>query len=236
MLNIIEFLDASKVSLISEMAELSPTVNDEVERLWHEEQKRRQVDLFNGIILSATSVSSLGILGTAVEYRRLIAQRARPELYDILHVRPVAVSGLLECADGYVFGRRAKTVSQDSGSWELAPSGGLDVSSAQVGQDIDCYAQIFTELHEELGIKADMITNTHTFCVIEDQQSHVVDIGITMTTSLSEDAVLRAHAEKGSQEYEELRIVPRDKVSGFISDASHTFSSVSILLLEYYLR
>jgi len=236
MLKIIEFLDTSKVSLIGEMAELSPIVEDEIERLWQEEQRRRKASLFNGKILSATSVSSQEILGVAVEYRHLIAQRARPELYEFLRVRPVAVSGLLECADGFIFGKRGGSVSQDSGLWELAPSGGLDLSTTRVGQEIDCRAQILTELHEEIGLKADAMTSTRTFCMIEDQHSHVLDIGISMKSTLSGSTILEAHRKGGSQEYEKLHIIPRAELSTLINDAAHSLVGVSRELLEYYLR
>lgn len=133
MLSVHQFFPMARIRISNISTPLSAEVEAEVEHLWQVEQQRRGKALFNGKILSAIEVSPQQIIGRIVEYRHLIAQRARPELFDVLNVRPVAVSGLFECADGLVFGRRAGSMTQDAGLWELVPSGGIDTSKAVGG-------------------------------------------------------------------------------------------------------
>jgi len=133
MLKVTQFSASAIVQVNATPLTLSNVIEAEVERLWQAEQARRGKALFNGKILSAVEITPNGILGQIVEYRHLIAQRAQPELFGALNVRPVAVSGLLDCANGIVFGRRAGSMTQDAGLWELAPSGGLDTSKVAGG-------------------------------------------------------------------------------------------------------
>src|SRR6185295_13703559 len=134
-----------------DQADLAPGVDVEVETLWQAERQRR--DVFNGRILSAVEITPNRLLGRVVEYRRFVAQQANPALFDVLRVRPVGVSGVLHCADGLVFGRRAAGLTQGAGLWELVPSGSLDVPpGARQGAQIDYRAQILAELSQEIGI------------------------------------------------------------------------------------
>src|ERR1700733_13935178 len=102
MLAVHEWFSTSTVVLLDSTVTPSVSVQSEVEQLWQAEQQRSGKPLTNGRILSAVEISPQRILGRVAEYRHLIAQRARPELFDVLRVRPVAVSGVLECADGLV--------------------------------------------------------------------------------------------------------------------------------------
>src|SRR3990167_3983338 len=140
------------VKVVEAQPALSASLENEIEHLWIAEQNRRGKAIFNGSIMSATNVSCSGIEGCIVEYRYLIAQKANPDLFDTLRVRPVAVSGLLECADGLVFGRRANAMTQDAGLWELVPSGGIDANHLTLPARVDFSSQLLQELHEELGL------------------------------------------------------------------------------------
>src|SRR3990167_8022635 len=192
MLNVQSIMDYEfTVSVVGEPPTLSAELENEVERLWLAEQNRRGKAIFNGRIMSASTVSSDGIHGYIVEYRHLIAQRARPELFDVLQVRPVAVSGLFECADGIVFGRRAGSMMQDAGLWELVPSGGIDTSKINDSRHspvkVDFLSQILSELHQEIGIQSSFVSSIHPFCLVDDKNSHVLDIGISIVSSLAYD-------------------------------------------------
>lgn len=178
---------------------LSADLENEVERLWLAEQERRGKAIFNGRIMSASTVSSNRIHGYIVEYRLLVAQRAKPALFKELQVRPVAVSGLFECTDGIVFGRRAGSMTQDAGLWELVPSGGIDTSKinddASPTVNVDLSSQILTELHQEVGIKSDFASSVNPFCLVDDTDSHVLDIGIAIGSTLSYDEILTIHRD-----------------------------------------
>ena len=216
---------------------LSSDLANEVEVLWQAEQKHRGKAIFNGRIMSALMVDSLGIHGCVTEYRYLIAQRARPELFPVLQVRPVAVSGLFKCADGIVFGRRSGMTTQDAGLWELVPSGGIDTREDKVKQlqeKVDYLAQILTELHEETGIGSDAVLNVRPFCLVDDTDSHVLDIGIAMISSLSANEVLRMHGEATAKEYDELRVIPLSEVEAFIQGEASQLVGVSMMLIQHF--
>jgi hypothetical protein len=236
MLAVREWFSTSTVVLLDSTVTLPLSIQSEVEQLWQAEQRRCGKPLSNGRILSAVEISPLRIRGRVVEYRHLIAQRARPELFDVLRVRPVAVSGVLECADGIVLGRRAATMTQDAGLWELVPSGGIDTSSVPVGAEVDYRAQILTELHEEIGIDAEWVTSIRPFCLVDDLDSHVLDIGIAMESPLSAGAVLKLHREAATGEYDELRVVDRAEVGRFIQGEASQLVGVSAMLIQESVR
>jgi hypothetical protein len=223
------------------LPKLSNDLENEIEHLWISEQHRQDSALFNGRILSASIVSCNGIEGCIAEYRHLIAQTACPELFDYLRVRPVAVSGLLECADGIVFGRRAVSMTQDAGLWELVPSGGIDANKINddpeyLTVEIDIVSQLLTELHEETGIKSDSISGIYPFCLVDDTDSHVLDIGLVIKSSLSSDEILRAHRKNATKEYDRLRFIPRAEICKFIQEEASRLVGVSTVLIQHFLE
>ena len=211
-------------------AKVSAAAEKEVERLWRLEQTRRG-EIFNGRILSALDVTSERILCRMAEYRHLVAQRKRHELYQVLKVRPVAVSGLFQCADGIVFGRRADRVTEEPGLWELVPSGGLDASKAAVGDQVDYRSQILTELREEIGIGSSSVNCLGPLCLVDDSHSHVLDIGVELSSSLSAEAISITHREVVSKEYDQLRVVPLGDVDNFIKAEASQLVAVSKALV-----
>jgi hypothetical protein len=220
--------------LLDRRISLSALVESEVENLWLAEQRRRGTSIFNGSIFSAVEIVPLRISGRAVEYRHWVAQKARPELFDVLDVRPVAVSGLLECAEGIVFGRRGAAVTQDAGSWELVPSGGLDARNRVPGE-VDYCGHCMTELREEIGIDSNAVVSVKPFCLVEDLDSHVLDIGVAMESPLDADTVLRIHRAAVSKEYDELRVVPRAALAEFgRSEAAQLVRVSAALLGRFY--
>lgn len=235
MLRVQEFLPTATVTVCGMTSTLPSSVEAEVESLWLAEQQRRGKFLFNGQILSAVSISSERIIGRVVEYRHLIAQRARPDLFDHLMVRPVAVSGLFKCADGIVFGRRSGTMTQDAGLWELVPSGGIDTSKGiKEGGEIDYRAQIIAELQEEIGIDPSSVSLVRPFCLVEDPVSHVLDIGIALVSPLSYDSVRRVHHETAKKEYDELCVIPSTELDSFVKDKKSELVCVSRMLIEHF--
>lgn len=212
---------------------LSGGVDAEVERLWQAEQTRRGNRLFNGKILSAIEVASDGILARIVEYRHLIAQRDNPDLFEALNVRPVAVSGLLECPEGILFGRRAAMTTQHAGLWELCPSGGLEMSAFVRDGAVDYRAQILAELREEIGVVAGAVSDVNPFCVVEDLASHVVDIGIELHSTLSALQLRMLHHNSATKEYDELLIVRRENIVEFMASSRLQLVDVSATLIEY---
>ena len=96
------------------------------------------------------------VTGHLTEYRRVVAQMERPELFAELGVRSFAVCGVLRCAGGVVVGRRHRAANYQAGMWQLAPAGSVDAGA--VGEDgaVDLRRQLFGELREELGLSVRM--------------------------------------------------------------------------------
>jgi hypothetical protein len=174
--------------------------------LW-EEEVARHPGRFDGRILSLVSGDADGLAGEWVPYSWAMAQRRERELFDDLRVRPLAVSGLLACPEGLVIGRRSVAMASDGGLWELVPSGGIDPRSDRGGA-IDLAAMILAELHEEIGLAAEVVEVGAPFVVVEDDDNHVVDIGLPLSTRQPFTAIAAAFAPLAGREYDALGLIP----------------------------
>lgn len=139
---------------------------------------------------------------------------------------------MLECPAGLVFGRRANSVTQDAGCWELCPSGGLDVSQVAVGADVDYRAQLMVELAEETGLTAEAVTTVAPFCLVEDMESHVIDVGISLGTPLSVEEMMARH-RRANGEYAEIAVVARADLGDFLARHGGHVARASAALVEF---
>lgn len=220
------------VTATTERLLLGPALDRRVDGLWRQEQARRAAPLFNGELLSVVSLAPSRIEARVAEYRCFVAQRGDPSLSAQLRVRPLAVSGLLRCRDGIVFGRRAATSTQDAGRWELVPSGGVDRRALWPDGKVDVIGQLTDELREEIGCSPASVTSAEPFLLVEDTASGVVDIGIHLVLDLDAVTVLASHCAAGTAEYDELRIVPISDVRQFVEQADPPVIEVSLALLR----
>jgi hypothetical protein len=220
------------VTATTERPSLDPELDRQVEALWWQEQTKRATPLFNGELISVVSLAASRIGARVAEYRCFVAQRGDPTLSVHLNVRPLAVSGLLRCRDGVVFGRRAATNTQDAGHWELVPSGGVDRRALRPDGNVDVIGQLMDELREETGCSPGVISSAEPFLLVEDTTSGVIDIGIDLTLDLDSAAVLAAHHAGATTEYEALRIVPTSDLREFVDHAGSGVVEVSLALLR----
>jgi hypothetical protein len=203
------------------MPPLDPALDAAVEALWRTAAARVAAGgagaLFNGRVFSADTIAPDAITGHLTEFRRIVAQMERPALFDALQLRPLAVCGVLRCADGIVFGRRHASAVYQAGLWQLPPAGSVD--SGAVGPDgvVDVSRQLRAELHEEVGLSPDDVDAPVPLCVVEHAGSHVCDFGMALTTRLSSEAVLAAHRTRGNGEYPTLRIVGLADLPAFLA-------------------
>jgi len=203
---------------------LDDALDAEVERLWETAQARLGGTLFNGRVFSTDSIRTNLLTGHWTEYRRVVAQLERPELFDQLALRPTATGGVLLCADGVVFGRRPRHAIYQGNLWQLPPAGSLDPSAARADGSVDALAQIFTELEEEMGLTRDAIASTRLLCLAEHHGSHVLDLGILLRTTLREQDIRATHAARGNAEYAELRIVREADLATAVSRMGNTLT------------
>lgn len=203
-----------------------------VDEIWREEVHNRNNALFNGAMLSVASFDGETVVAWSGEYRWFLAQRREPELFDALKMRPLAVSGILSCDGGVVFGQRTRSVEMDAGLWELVPSG--SVPPPKAGAGVDLANHLLTELEEEVSIDRHFILDApKAFALIEDDESHVIDIASAMHVTLSAGEIVAAFGTRSAKrEYARLEIIPSADVRRYRQYRGGSLSAVSHLLLE----
>ena len=200
-----------RVVVARPMPPLPAALEAEVARLWQAARAARP-KIFNGAIFSADEFTPEVIRGHWSEFRRSLAQIERPELYEELRVRSLAVNGVIRCAAGVLIGRRNARAVYQAGQWQLPPAGSLDRSAENADGSIDVRRQLLSELEEELGIAAAEIGAITPLCLVEHPGTHVTDFGMEMRTTLDAAALLAAHAASGNTEYEEMHVLPPARI------------------------
>lgn len=231
-----KFSDDSEIVLSQNKLQLDAKMSCAADNILSLEQQKGEKKLFNGTFLSATKCSNLTISAIMVEYKYYLAKLIDPILFGHLQIVPIAVSGILECKDGFVFGKRSRTVIQDSGKWELTPSGGIDCTNFTLGKPIDFKSQLLIELKEELGINSDAISDIKTFCYVFDPVSSVLDIGIWMKCSLDAKTIEARYEKLLLKEYDELSFVRKDCLERFFKHNSSQLVGISQELLNQHFR
>jgi len=212
---------------------LPPATKDRVEDIWTAEKQRRGGSLFNGRLFSVSTNDWAGrITGWLAEYKWFLAQRREPSLFDVLRVQPLAITGLLHCKDGIVFGHRAGHVEQDAGLWELVPSGGIDGSTVKGDGSISLSDQALAELEEEIGIAANVLSSEPVaFAIVYDEDSHVSDVGISLRTDVTKKMIISKFMSLPNREYVELECVASNLVGDFVQQRGRQLAPVSQALL-----
>lgn len=215
---------ATEVSarITAEMPALSPALDALVERMWQQACVRMARGtagaLFNGKVFSADRITPTLITGHLTEFRRIVAQFERPALFAELGLRPLAVCGVLCCAEGVVVGRRHVDAIYQAGLWQLPPAGSVDASAVAPDGTVDLPHQILLELREELGLPPETVGRPRPLCVVEHADTHVCDLGMALHTALAGEAVLASHATAGNQEYEPLAVIPFAHLQRFVAE------------------
>jgi hypothetical protein len=194
-----------------------------VERLWqaacHRVAAAGGGRLFNGRVFSADSISPHLVIGHLTEFRRIVAQMEQPKLFAALGVRPLAVCGVLRCANGVVVGRRHHAAIYQAGMWQLPPAGSVDAGTVDAGGIVDLSRQLLSELREELGLCPHTVDEPRPLCIVEHPGSHVSDLGLALVTNLTAEEVLAAHRADGNAEYDMLLVVPEVRLAAFLVEA-----------------
>jgi hypothetical protein len=81
---------------------------------------------------------------------------------------------------------------------------------------VDVVAMLLTELAEEIGLQAHDVSNPCPLGMVEHAGSHVLDLGIALTTPRSATEILAIHAASGNGEYDPLMIVPHAELQAFL--------------------
>lgn len=211
-----------RVRVTARMPALPPAIDAAVEHLWQAAIRRVAEGgagkLFNGQVFSADHIAPHEITGHMTEFRRIVAQMDDPALGETLNLRPLAVCGVVQCADGIVIGRRPTGAVYQAGLWQLPPAGSVDHHALRPDGGIDLIGQIITELTEELGLTADQVGEPRPFVTVEHPGSRVTDLGIMLHTDLSGAAIKEAHRARANTEYDPLLVVGTDAIAAFVAE------------------
>lgn len=216
-----EVAEGLVVRVIAGLPALPAELDAAVERLWREACAIAEAGgagrLFNGAVFSADRLSPGEIGGHMTEFRRVVAQMRDPAMFAALGLRPLAVCGVLRCADGLVLGRRHVDAVYQPGQWQFPPAGSVDSASLRPDGRIDIAGALLAELAEELGLGADAVDAPRPLCIVEHPVSHVCDLGLALRTRLGGAAVLAAHHAHGNSEYDPLLVVAEPELPGFLA-------------------
>jgi hypothetical protein len=233
MLSIAKFGLTSTIKISEDLFFIPPEINKKINSIWDIESKKRDGFIFNKKILSAVTITDRCIYAKITEYRNFIAQKICPELFETLQVKPIAVSGILKCPDGLLFGLRASSLTQDPGLWELLPSGGIDPeSSIDTFPDVDHIAQLLIELQEEVGLTANNISHISPLYFVNDSKSHVIDIVSLLECPLTFKEINKIYSSHKQQEVDDIKLVAADDLAYFIESQGDQISEISKLIIK----
>jgi len=210
---------------------LSSDITAHIDKIWDEGKEKAGGSLFNGRFFSL--LPGHGDEGFFADYKFWLAQRVDPSLYTVLKLRPLAVTGLVRCADGILFGRRGAKVQQAPGCWELIPSGGIADTAFIEGEDrIDPLRQFFDELQEETGLLPDDLSSVYPLGILEDHNEHVVDIVIAAATNATRHEIMQLSDITKEKEHQEITVVGDREIGSFMDKNSSLLLETSHRILQ----
>jgi hypothetical protein len=233
MLNVHLLQSEPRVTLGAAPPTIGPNIEARVDEIWQREKELRSRDLHNGRLFSVDYCDAKTIVGWISEYRYFLAQRREPSLHAALRIKPLAVTGILSCPDGVLFGRRSARSEMDAGCWELVPSGGVDDAAVGPAGQVSLERCILIELEQETGIGAsELSARSRAVALVEDPQSHVTDVGIMLATASPAAQIQQRFAALKNREYSELEIVAPAELRAFRRDRAGSLGAVSAALLD----
>jgi len=190
---------------------LKPEQELVVEQCWKDAQTRNPT-IFDGKIVSyaghAQDNSTLRIDYFITSYKYELAQLNNPHIH--LGIFPLAVSGMIvDPQKNTLLGRRAETVTQYSGRYELAPSGGISADKTAQGT-ILFKEQLAQEFGEEIGMSPSCIESITPLGLVfeKDYGVYVIANIITIHEPLA--------APPLRKEYSAWKVLPCADVPAFL--------------------
>jgi hypothetical protein len=233
MLTVQPLTSGLKVELGAPAPSIAPEILARVEAIWQQEKSKRGDALFNGQIFSIHQSTSDRIVGWMTEYRYFLAQQRDTALHAVLKIKPLAVTGVLRCKDGIVFGRRAGQTEMDANLWELVPSGSVDDTAVENDGRLNLERCLLAELEGETGIRASEVTiPPKAVALVEDPQTRVTDVCLVLTVDWTAGQIRQRFAAIKNREYTALEIVAVGAIPEFRLKSGASLSEVSGALLD----
>lgn len=195
-------------------------VEKQVAKIWNAESRKRA--LFDGELFSIDKVESERLVGNFASYRYYLAQQQIPTI----GIRPLSISGIVRAQDCYLVGRRASTVTQYPGCYELVPSGGVD-SGALKGHELNLKDQWLKEFEEETSFRKQDIASWGEALLVWDHQSDSFEW--IQEVVLAPECLNR---KASTIEYDNLEWVAVDQLDEWIAQHEGQFVPLSLALLQ----
>lgn len=190
-----------KINSVSCKKKYSSRLENEVNTIW-EKKKRQFPKLFNGRVFNVEQLTPSVIDGYWTEYKYVLAQTERPDLYPELSIKSLAVIGLIQCPQGFVLGKRTVRSVYLPGYWQSPPAG--TVESRDGEDNTNLLTQLYAEAQEELGVSQNNLFNPRILSATEHSNTHIIDIGILVETKLSFQEIQALWLKNNNPEYDEL--------------------------------
>lgn len=184
---------------------LSASLEQTVEKIW-QDSKHQFPQLFNGRVFTVDTITPHHITGHWTEYRRILAQIKKPELYKSLSLRSLAINGLITCPEGFIIGKRASNSVYLPDYWQSPPAGSIE--SRHGNHDVNLPEQLYAEALEELGLSDADLEWDGIVSATEHPDSHIIDLGVLLKTKLPFSEVLKRWENNANQEYSQLNCWP----------------------------
>lgn len=189
---IVELSSPYSVQLVSrQVRAIDPLYREQVNALWNPL-------LINTPVVSVLSCDREGIVGELIEYKLCYACSVLPSLSAKLSVAPLCVSGRTFWGDKLLIGRRSGCVSTYRNMWELAPSGGVDISCVCEDGSVDVEGALLAELEQEAAIGPEGVQSITLKWVYYSQEDNTWDVCGDIVLTKDE------HPVYASDEYETL--------------------------------
>lgn len=190
-----------KINVISTPKNYSSLLEHEVNAIW-DYKKKQFPKLFNGRVFNVEAITPDTITGYWTEYKYVMAQAEKTELYPELSIRSLAVIGLIKCPQGFVLGKRTTKSVYLPGYWQSPPAG--TVESREGKDDVNLLNQLYAEAEEELGLPQSALFNPSIISATEHTDTHIIDIGILFATNLDFQQIQKLWQKHNNPEYDEL--------------------------------
>jgi len=204
--------DLLKVRVQSEF-QTTPEMESEINKIWNLEKQTRP-NIFDGMCLSVKNFQGNSLECELIPYRYILAQSRDTRIKTQLQTHSLAVSGAVLYSEAIVVGKRASSVTQYPGFWELVPSGGIDGSRVAADGSVDFKGQLLVELYEELQLPAEVVKKILPISLILDVEQLVYDICLLISVSQV------SSFQVSNEEYDTLELVPLKDLSHFLKSST----------------
>ena len=205
-----------RISIVDDVFRPSQEIENAVNLIWKSAIVKQNFRLKNSKVLRFLEKLDNTIFAQVCEYKYFYAQSKHPDLFALLNITILAVSGITICGNSIVIGKRSVNSLQDPGSWELTPSGSIEVPDLLLKIDTNCAKdQVIVELEEEIGVLSREIENISFIGCLRDTDAHVIDLLFAVKITTSRKELHSRFLYTISDEYTVIRIIDLRLVSIF---------------------